>query len=295
MIMSHHCYREPCPPRAGFTPVELLVVIAIVAVLAGLLMSAVQRAREAAYRGACQNNLRQIGLAFQQHEASLGSLPSGGWEWWTPPSYSGGRPLTGARQQAGWGFQILPYVEGDAVVAAGPLAAVGTPNPVFFCPARRPPQTISYPDEYIPPLTGGTVTHALCDYAASNAEGTGVVRQYQPNRIADIADGTSNTLLAGDKRLNLAALGENQPDDNEGYTAGFDEDTVRKTEELPLPDFFGAGGGGQRFGGSHPGRFNAVFADGSVRIVAYAISPGLFRALGDKADGQAVPAGESIP
>src|SRR5262249_24426439 len=152
----------------------------------------------------------------------------------------------------------------------------------FFCPSRRGPQTLTYQDEYVPPLTGSEITHALCDYAASNWEETGVVRQIYPTRIADIRDGTSQTLLVGEKRLNLSELGQKQPDDNEGYTAGWDEDTVRRTDRTPGPDYHGTSTGEKRFGSSHPGKFNVVFADGSVRSLAYSIDKTVFSYLGNK-------------
>jgi prepilin-type N-terminal cleavage/methylation domain-containing protein/prepilin-type processing-associated H-X9-DG protein len=275
--------------RRGFTLIELLVVLAIIGVLTALLVPAVQRAREAIQRTTCANHLRQIGLAFQNHHDTLHYFPSGGWHWFTPPNYAGSYPAVGAQQQAGWGFQILPYVEGDAAWRAGPVVAIATANPLFFCPSRRNPETVTYVDQYTPPVTGTEVTHGLCDYAASNWEGTGVVRQFKPLRMADVTDGTSHTLLAGEKRLNLTDLGLPQPDDNEGYTAGFDEDSIRRTDVAPAPDFHGKDWDVQRhFGSSHPGGFNAVFVDGSVRLLGYSIDPRVFARLGNVSDGQAV-------
>jgi prepilin-type N-terminal cleavage/methylation domain-containing protein/prepilin-type processing-associated H-X9-DG protein len=281
--------------RRGFTLIELLVVIAIIAVLIGLLLPAVQRVREAANRLQCQNNLKQIGLAFHAHHTQHGYFPTGGWDWWSIPTYVEGRPAIGAQQQAGWGFQILPFIEGENIWKGGAAvsdtararAAVGAPLPLFFCPSRRLPQTytVSIPGYF----DGGPVTTALTDYGASNWELTGVVRQYLPNRIVDIRDGTSSTLLLGEKRLNLAFLGQIQKDDDTGYASGWDPDTIRQTEITPAPDYYApSGDGGRRFGSSHPGRFNAVFADGSVRPISYSIDGTLFRYLGDKADGQAI-------
>ena len=279
--------------RHAFTLIELLVVIAIIAVLTGLLVPAVQKVREAAARASCQNNLKQIGLAFHNHHDQLGFFPSGGWDWFTPPTYVSGQPLSGAQQQAGWGFQVLPYLEAAHTWRAGSLAAIAAPHKALFCPTRRGPQTVTYPDEYTPTLTGGDVTHALCDYAGSNWEGTGAVRRYEPLRIVEIADGTSNTLLVSEKRLNLRELGQPQPDDNEGYTDGWDEDTIRSTAQPPARDFFGdSWDKARRFGSSHPAGVNAVLCDGSVHTISYAVDRAVFDSVGNRSDGRVIDLNE---
>jgi prepilin-type N-terminal cleavage/methylation domain-containing protein len=278
--------KRPRYRRGGFTLIELLVVIAIIGVLISLLLPAVQKVRESASRVQCSNNLRQIGVAFHAHHDQHHSFPSGGWQWWTPPNYINGQPAIGAQQQAGWGFQILPYIEAADVWNAGPLVAIATPNAIFFCPSRRDAQTVTYLDEYTPPLTGGPITHALCDYAGSNLEGTGAVQQFNPVRMGAISDGTSVTLLVSEKRLNLSNLGQPQPDDNEGYTCGFDDDTIRSTAHPPAQDFHGTTFDPLvRFGSSHPVGINALMADGSIHVISYSIDAATFSLLGGISDG----------
>jgi len=148
--LDYHRRQFKIYPR-GFTLVELLVVIAIIGILVALLLPAIQAAREAARRMQCSNNLKQIGLAFQNHYDAQGSFPSSGWGWkWTGDPDLG----FGKDQPGGWAFNILPYIEAGnlrnlgkgltgAAKAQAMLLQVGTPVPAFSCPSRRP--AIPYP------------------------------------------------------------------------------------------------------------------------------------------------------
>jgi prepilin-type N-terminal cleavage/methylation domain-containing protein len=122
--------------RRGFTLIELLVVIAVIAILIGLLLPAVQRAREAANRAKCLNNLKQIALACHTYENAHGNFP---------PSR-----LVGESQS--WAWLILPQLEQDNLyrrwnasaslfdLSSDTTSALKTAVPTYFCPSRRTPQ-----------------------------------------------------------------------------------------------------------------------------------------------------------
>jgi prepilin-type N-terminal cleavage/methylation domain-containing protein len=305
------------PSRAGFTLIELLIVMAIIAVLIALSLPAVMKAREAANRTVCTNNLRELGIACIKHHQQIGYFPTAGVDdhaapTFSTPSATNSSPISGWHQDAGWGYQLLPYLDEENVWTGGAVAtqtvnmsnALGTPVKFFFCPTRRAPATASYTNASFPIETaytavkGKAFTVFQSDYAACNGSnlpgvagngivlsqfnGTGISRNVV--QITDITDGLNHTLLLGEKAAN-PRLGPILNEDDLGYASGYSGanlNTIRFTNPtlLPIRDNNVTGATGGAFGSAHFGSWNALMADGSVISISYTLDQTIFSALG---------------
>jgi prepilin-type N-terminal cleavage/methylation domain-containing protein/prepilin-type processing-associated H-X9-DG protein len=300
------------PGRTGFTLIELLVVIAIIAILIGLLLPAVQKVRAAAARVSCENNLKQIGLGLQMyHDVNLAF----------PPGYlataPAGDPNFATSPGWGWAAYLLPYIEQAAVYsqiqgairANTPItdpsvaAAIQTRIPIYICPADLAPPgpflvyslagNTSYPITYSQGKPGtvlaGPSSYAACvgrdeDSDADGVTGSGVFYCNSRTRITDITDGTSSTILVGERAWGNAngvwagaipgcamVFGPNNACIS-AISGGLPNSPIYAPPMLvqshahlinPTTD---GDGGLDDFSSLHPGGANVLFADGSVHF-----------------------------
>ena len=258
--------------RRGFTLIELLVVIAIIAILIGLLLPAVQKVREAAARTQCANNMKQIALACLNFESSYGNLPPG-------RSPNAPTVFTGA---GGWMYQLLPYVEQQPLYNLCQQnfnANIGTPIHLYYCPSDGRGDLVGNGGTTTGQVNAGLTWYVGVTGSTYNSDGTvppgqgGIFEPGKTVRIADIVDGTSNTLM----------IGERPPaaDLNFGWWSFSDFDDLLGTQNYvsfypncTLPGLFSPGNvtlncSATKFYSLHTGGSNWAFGDGSIRFLTY--------------------------
>jgi prepilin-type N-terminal cleavage/methylation domain-containing protein/prepilin-type processing-associated H-X9-DG protein len=296
--------------RRGFTLIELLVVMAIIAILVGLLLPAVQMAREAARRIQCMNNLKQMGIALQNYHDAVGAFPMG--------YATRGRFIDGATDTVpgwGWGAMMLSQLE------QGPLfSAVNFSLPVevaqnttvirslistYLCPSDLTSGPFPVTDASgIVLAVAAPSSYAACvggdesDTATginNDGLGTGIFFRNSRIRLADIADGTSQTIAVVERAWSKAS----------GVWAGaVANGTIRRGPQNACPrtgDLFypsatlvqahchlintnaDPDGGLDDCSSFHPGGANFGFADGSVHFLKNRLSD-----VGTRPDGSRI-------
>jgi len=327
--------RRRVSPR-GFTLVELLVVIAIIGILVALLLPAVQAAREAARRVQCKNNLKQLAMACLSHESAHGHLPTAGWsyQYVGDPDRGFDKSQPGGWVYGTLPFleQQVVYDLGKGEANSSRkrfilMQQMFSAMPMQNCPSRRNAEGYPWGTHTYRLINVGTPKEsdrvARTDYAGnggdirgddprpqSYAQGdddswwpdtsflNGLFFPRSTINLKEITDGTTYTLLLGEKYLNPDHYYDGvDAGDNQSMYQGYDVDTVRFTggyssealppwQDTPGLDYY------QAFGSAHPSVCHFATVDGSVRAVAYEIDLMIYRRMGNCMDGQAVDAGK---
>lgn len=284
----------------GFTLVELLVVITIIGILIALLLPAVQAAREAARRMQCANNFKQVGLALQNYHSAKNCFPPGNFDRATKP---------GAPGWWSWSVYLLPYIEQQGVYdmidftmsdyfgGPGPMndtrAAAGKRISAYLCPNEPQANELVGCSGYMPTngpdpdddvaLTDICAVSDTYDWQESSGYGLqfplvdGIFGGNVPCTIADIKDGTSNTLAIGE------VTGGGSPHRGNYWVAWNLKDS-RDGINDPIKTVPGSGGpvddsNDRGFASYHPGGCNFGLADGSVAFLSQNIENAVLWAL----------------
>jgi prepilin-type N-terminal cleavage/methylation domain-containing protein/prepilin-type processing-associated H-X9-DG protein len=198
--------------RRAFTLIELLVVIAIIGILIALLLPAVQKAREAANRGRCANNLKQLALAAHNHHDAMGKFPNG----LHAVETNDGRYANGTC----WEVELLPYFEQDNLknrwdpndfrnnVAGGTSATTAQILRVLLCPSDPLPDPVYHVTNLLPQYAYAEGFYGLSSYGGNGGKRSyprnfvsqdGIFFQDSHIGLADVSDGASNTFLFGER------------------------------------------------------------------------------------------------
>ncbi len=280
-------YHAKAKYRRAFTLVELLVVIAIIGILVGLLLPAIQAAREAARRCSCSNNLGQLGLAMHHYEFNREHLPAG------VINDSGPIQNQAVGQHISWMVNILPYIEQINIYRnidqkIGAYAPENEEARIvrivsFQCPSDSFMQGTKELDN-----TSQESSYAGCYHdveAPIDRDNNGLLFLNSKLRYNEILDGSSNTILLGEKIALQNDLGwMSGTNATLRNTSAFTmpvraKSRFRMEEDTPNP--LAAGG----FGSYHTGGGNFAFADGSIRFISESINVKLYQNLGNRNDG----------
>jgi len=195
--------------RRAFTLVELLVVIAIIGVLVALLLPAVQSARGAARRMSCQNNLKQLSLAMHNYHDTFGRLPPGQWN----NFYTNDKPWI----RGCWVQPILPYIEQKSLYDVYDAARKTNGDWALLCPYKdtkikglycpadpSSPKTVTKDTNQVngvATMQGLHTNYVVCSGNTAYGKGglllSGMFFTKSFVRLAEVIDGTSNTLMHG--------------------------------------------------------------------------------------------------
>jgi prepilin-type N-terminal cleavage/methylation domain-containing protein/prepilin-type processing-associated H-X9-DG protein len=292
--------------RSGFSLIELILVIAIMGGLVGLLVPAVQKAREAMQRLTCASHLRQIGIAVHHHHNAHGVFPTNGGGVFPPeyfPAVDGskftpmtteiqgqivihywglGNPKLGAREQTGsWAYSILPYIEQQNIFEAREWTQ-GVK--IYTCPSRRTSEPQVPQNDEDGDYEGGGWPWGKIDYAAN---GLYIRGRGDTNRLTDCTDGSSQTILVGEKSLMISHYITGSWYYDEPFFLGGSFGT-RRTGDLILRDSLGPLSI-SNWGSAHSAGANILFADGSVRLLNYDTPTWIVTALMTPDGGETIP------